>query len=56
MEVYSSLDYVYKCLSKAKTYGLEAEIMCSALERIKLDNNMSIEDALQYACIEWDVY
>ena len=47
------LEYVKYVLHSAKIYGLEAEVMYTALSSMKEDPDMSIMQALDYGFIEW---
>lgn len=42
-------------INDAKQYGLEAEVIYSALLAMKENPSLSIEDAIAIGCDEWDV-
>lgn len=42
-------------LELAREYGLEAEVVYSALEAMKANPDLETEDALAEGLLEWDV-
>jgi len=50
-----NLNIVSNYLKEAMLYGLETEVVTSALTILKEDPEYSIEDAMRLAMKEWDI-
>jgi len=48
-----TLDDIFTVLSEARAYGMESEVVWSALGIMKKHPNISISDAMQYGLNEW---
>ena len=42
-------------LERAKQYGMEIEILQTALEFLDKDPSLDVKEALERACYEWDI-
>ena len=54
----SKIQLVEQVLAAARPWGLEAEVMCSALNaavKASPTERRSFEDVLEYALAEWDI-
>ena len=53
----TNLDYVHEALQKAEKYGLQAEVMWSALTMAAEANEhgYTMEQVLEHALAEWDI-
>jgi hypothetical protein len=49
------MDQVGQALSEARPYGLQIEVMASAINNIKKDPDMDVSVALQNAMQDWDI-
>jgi hypothetical protein len=49
------LEYIDKRLKEVSKYGLIPEVVYFALEAMKSDPSMTVEQALEEGCREWDV-
>lgn len=47
------LDFINICLNKASDYNLEAEVIWAALQAMKQDPSLSINEAMQAGMDEW---
>lgn len=51
----TDVEHVHQALISAKEYGLEVEVMYTALRTLKEFPDTSIADALNQALLDWDV-
>jgi hypothetical protein len=49
------VELVFQTLEQASEYGLEAEIIATAMQKLQKNPDMDISVALQSAMIEWDI-
>lgn len=49
------VEHVHQALISAREYGLEVEVMYTALRTLKEFPDTSIADALNQALLDWDV-
>jgi hypothetical protein len=49
------VDVICKALRDAEPYGLQSEVIWSALKAMKNDSNISIAQAIEEGLDEWDV-
>ena len=49
----NDLKVIYEALQEAKKYGLEAEVIWSALNYVKNNPNQSLIEATHYGLREW---
>jgi hypothetical protein len=42
-------------IERARQYGMEIEILQTALELLNNNSALSVKGALEHACYEWDV-
>lgn len=49
------LKYLSKRMESVKEYSLENEVFLSSLEAMKIDSSLTIEQAIEAGCNEWDV-
>lgn len=54
-EISKGFDYLIERLKTVKKYKLEVEVIYFALLRMKENPSLSIEDAFEAGCDEWDV-
>lgn len=47
--------YFDKRLKQVEDYNLQVEVIIAALREMKADPSISIEDAFERGCYEWDV-
>jgi hypothetical protein len=50
-----TIELVYQTFKEANCYGLEIEIMASAMKYLQENPGTKISTALQNAMIEWDI-
>ena len=50
-----TLDYLNEKLKIAKEYNLEAEVIYFALKSMKENSELTIEDAFDLGCEQWDI-
>jgi len=54
-ELLEVIDLVGQTIHGARLYGLEIEVMASAMQMLKKNPEMEISVALQNALIDWDI-
>ena len=54
-DIVSTLEYVSSALKEAAQFGLEEEVIVWALKAMKEDPTISIIEAFERGCQEWDV-
>ena len=54
-ELLEIIDLVGDALAEARPYGLEIEVMASAMQMLKKNPEMEISVALQNALTDWDI-
>jgi len=54
-ELLEIIDLVGQALHEASEYGLQIEVMASAMQQLQKNPGMDISVALQNAMLEWDL-
>jgi len=54
-ELLEIIDLVGQALHEAAEYGLQIEVMASAMQQLQKNPGMDISVALQNAMLEWDL-
>jgi hypothetical protein len=50
-----NIEYIGKSLEEIHTYGLTTEVVVYALHHMKENPSLSILEAFEAGCMEWDV-
>lgn len=54
-DISDSMEYIKKRLVDVRRFGLEIEVIAFSIKAMKQDPTMSIEDAFECGCEEWDI-